>query len=190
MRTKPLEEASRPTCTSSREQRLVISSINIEGVKSNVTGLQDVMKTSHIVCVQEHWLWGYEKDDLASLAGDDWNYHIVCADVAFPIPKSERRRGHGGVAILWKRDLQDSFRRLDEGNERIIAVECKSQNSNICLLCAYMPTSGYSDTVESYGNCVDLLKVIISKYRETHLIILCGDISNATVLASRNTRSL
>ena len=187
MRPGPHKETSGPTSAAESREELLISSVNIEGLKSNVTGLQNLMKSSHFICIQEHWLWGYEQKDIA-LYIDDWCYHIVSSDVLFPVPKSERRRGYGGVAIVWRKELQNNVRILDEGNDRILAVEYKTEFLPICLICAYMPTSGYAETAENYSACVDLLSVVVSKYRDTHLVVVSGDM-NATVLSSRSSNS-
>ena len=61
----------------------------------------------------------------------------------FQCQNQNRRRGYGGVAIIWHKELQNQIKILDEGNERIIAVECKTEQQPICLICTYMPTSGY-----------------------------------------------
>ena len=129
----------------------------------------------------------YEQKDIV-LYIYDWCYHIVSSDVLFPVPTSERRRGYRGVAIVWRKELQKNVRILDEGNDRILDVEYKTEFLPMCLICAHMPTSGYADTAENYSTCVDLLSVIISKYRDTLLVVVCGDMS-ATILSSRSSNS-
>ncbi|KAK3106657.1 hypothetical protein FSP39_024644 [Pinctada imbricata] len=51
-----------------------------------------------------------------------------------------------------------------------------------------MPTFGYTSTQEDYAECLDLLHVIVQKYKDTHTINICGDM-NATLLPTRRNRS-
>jgi len=52
-------------------------------------------------------------------------------------------RGYGGVAILWKKDIDHMIKPIDLGSERIQCVEIKeSCNSNILLTSVYLPTKG------------------------------------------------
>ncbi|KAK3099305.1 hypothetical protein FSP39_002387 [Pinctada imbricata] len=55
----------------------------------------------------------------------------------------------------------------------------------MCLINVYMPTAGYTTSTEDYRECLDLLSVILSKYRDTHDILIAGDL-NATLLENRN----
>ena len=64
------------------------------------------------------------------------------------------------------------MKRLNEGNERVIAIEIKGQE-NICIVNVYMPTNNRSNhTHLEYSECIDILHVI------------CGD-CNGSLLEPR-----
>ncbi|KAK3105653.1 hypothetical protein FSP39_002699 [Pinctada imbricata] len=165
-------------------QKLIVASCNIEGVKGNAPYLQDLMKISDIICIQEHWLWDFEKVDIEKFLGE-WDYFIRCVDLLYPAAKFERGRGYGGTAIIWNKQIQPSVKTLDDGSERILALEINCKPHPLCIINVYKPTAGYSDSTSQYKASLDLLDVIISKYRDTHSVLISGDL-NATLLDDRN----
>ncbi|KAK3101100.1 hypothetical protein FSP39_000927 [Pinctada imbricata] len=142
------------------------------------------MKISDIICIQEHWLWDFEKVDIEKFLGE-WDYFIRCVDLLYPAAKFERGRGYGGTAIIWNKQIQPSIKTLDDGSERILALEINCKPHPLCIINVYMPTAGYSDSTSQYKASLDLLDVIISKYRDTHSVLISGDL-NATLLDDRN----
>ena len=56
-----------------------MTSFNAEGVVSNLPYLQGLSKTGSILCLQETWLWHFEKDNL-KLFLPNYDYHALCAD--------------------------------------------------------------------------------------------------------------
>ncbi|CAC5392452.1 unnamed protein product [Mytilus coruscus] len=112
----------------------------------------------------------------------------ISSDCNFPKVHSVRSRGNGGVLIGWNSKFDSYVKTLNDGNERIIAVEINCSPKSICLINCYLPTSGYTDTAVKYQDSLDLLEIIIHKYCESHQIILAGDM-NATLLLSRRNDS-
>ena len=79
------------------------------------------------------------------------------------------------------------MKRLNEGNERIVAIEitCNSQEK-LCLINTYMPTNNSSvNSFMDYSECLDIIHSMLVKYRQSHKIIICGDF-NGTLLKARN----
>ena len=109
--------------------------------------------------------------------------HIRCHDHLEPLSGIKLPRGRGGVAILWPDMWSSRIKRLDEGNERVIAVTVAASRP-ICLINAYMPTQDTGSQVE-YSECLDILHSIFTKFQETYDVILCGDL-NGTLLDSRS----
>ena len=67
------------------------------------------------------------------------------------------------------------MKRLNEGNERVIAIEIKGQE-DICIVNVYMPTSNSSTNSHlEYLECLDILHGIVMKYRQSHKFVTCGD---------------
>ena len=87
-------------------------------------------------------------------------------------------RGYGGVAILWKKDIDHMIKPIDLGSERIQCVKIKeSCNSNILLTSVYLPAKGSKNHLAEYQEAIDQLYELHQKYNETHKIIIGGDIN-------------
>jgi exonuclease III len=50
------------------------------------------------------------------------------------------RRGYGGLAIFWKKEIDDKIKVMDEGNSRIQVIQIDTNASPICLINVYMPS--------------------------------------------------
>jgi exonuclease III len=62
-------------------------------------------------------------------------------DTYDPIAPYLMPRGHGGVAIMWKKTLDNFITPLTIGNERIQCVEL-SGKKNVILISVYLPCKG------------------------------------------------
>ena len=75
-------------------------------------------------------------------------------------------------------------KKLSEGNERIIAIELLG-TVKLCIINVYLPTNNSStDSHLEYTECLDILHDMISKYRQSHKLIIAGDF-NGTLLQPR-----
>ena len=160
--------------------------MNIEGTVSNKAYLQKLLSQNSIVCVQEHWLWEFQKNWInQNFCGIE--SFVRCHDSNEPITNTHIPRGQSGIAILWSKKLSDKITRLECGNERIQAIELNVGNgSKICLINTYLPTNK-KDSEHNYCECLDVLHDILNRYEQSHQIILCGDL-NGTLLLSRNNK--
>ena len=116
----------------------------------------------------------------------DKDFTIRCSDYSDPISGVRLPRGKGGVCILWPTAWSSKVKKLDEGNERIVAIEitCNGQEK-LCLINTYMPTNNSSvNSHMEYSECLDTLHSLISRNRQSHKIIICGDF-NGTLLRTR-----
>ena len=109
--------------------------------------------------------------------------HLVrCHDTYEPLSGFKLPRGQAGVSISWPSDWSSKVKQLPDGNERIIEITIATK-VNICIVNAYLPTHG-TNSSEEYRESLDVIHNIIQKYRESHVIFLCGDL-NGTLLQSR-----
>ena len=107
-----------------------------------------------------------------------------CSDYTDPLIGLNLPRGKGGVSILWPKQWSSKVKRLNEGNERVIAIEIKGQE-NICIVNVYMPTNNSSTNSHlEYSECIDILHGIVVKYSLSHKVVICGDF-NGTLLEPR-----
>ena len=111
--------------------------------------------------------------------------HIRCNDYLEPLSGIKLPRGRGRVAILWPEMWSSKVKRLEEGNERIIAVTIAASRP-ICLINAYLPTQDTGSQV-GYSECLDIIHSIFAKFQGTYDVILCGDL-NGTLLDSRTNK--
>jgi hypothetical protein len=137
-----------------------------------------------ILCLQEHFFWDFQKNEMKKLVPNMGNY-TICHDTNDPLNGFKLPRGQAGVAILWPQEWDGRIKRLKLGNERIIAITVAS-SPEICLSNAYLPTQNTNSQVE-YSEYLDVIFDIIVKYQSQYQIILCGDL-NGTVMESRNNK--
>ena len=161
-----------------------MNTINIEGIKGNPPFLISLAKKQKIICVQKTWLWSFEKDVISKII-PDYESFTRCADHYDNIPNFQAPRGKGGVAIVWPKEWSSKIVKLDEGNERIIAIEMQCSDEKFCIVNAYMPTLNLPKSRTEYQEHIDILHSIVSKYKNSHKVILCGDF-NATLLETRD----
>ncbi|CAC5392439.1 unnamed protein product [Mytilus coruscus] len=102
--------------------------LNIEVVKSNLNYLRDIAKDHNlIICLQEHWLWGYETNFFEK----HFPLHSICSrshDDNDPIPNFKARRGQAGIAIMWPTSLNKFIHKLPDSNSRVMAIKIELEN--------------------------------------------------------------
>ena len=155
--TQPPENSTRNKPR--REKGISIVSSFIEGVKTNIAYFQKLCKTFDIVCIQEHWLWEFQSHEISKL-GAEKDFIIRCSDYLDPISGVNLPRGKGGVCrILWPKAWSSKVKRLNEGNERIVAIEITCNNQEkLCLINTYMPTNNSSvNSHMDYSECLDTI---------------------------------
>ena len=91
---------------------------------------------------------------------------------------------------MWPRARSNSVKRLEEGNERIQAVEITTTESRLCVVNVYMPTLKLPGSKESYQENLDMVHHIIQEYSTTHQIIICGDCNGSLSDARSNTHDI
>ena len=108
-----------------------------------------------------------------------------CQDSFEPLLGIKLPRGQAGVSILWPKEWNNNVKKLEDGNERILAIAINCE-IKLCIINAYLPAQN-TDSCLEYQECLDILYDIITKYQESYKIILCGDL-NGTLLASRSNK--
>jgi exonuclease III len=94
-------------------------------------------------------------------------------------------RGKGGVAIAWPQALSSKVTRLSEGNTRVMGILI-AINPKVCVIGTYMPTNNPSvNSSIEYAECLDIIQHMVMTYKETHEIIIIGDL-NGTLNTPRN----
>ncbi len=90
---------------------------------------------------------------------------------------SLRRRGHGGISILWRRELSHLVGKVcDVSNERIQAITF----DGICLINVYMPSGDSQQAIFDFRECLDLISVVMEKFSDFKIVI-SGDFNASLV---------
>ena len=99
---------------------------------------------------------------------------------------SNNRRGYGGVAVMWSKEIDGYIKSKTEGGVRI---QCKEIDISEPILIAsvYLPTKADNDRYDEYSDCLDQLFEIVQTYQNTHRIIICGDL-NEDIIKPNNSR--
>jgi hypothetical protein len=87
---------------------------------TNVHFLEKCLKKSDICVTQEHWLYPDSLNFLSSINKDFTGWGRSSTELNMD---SVWRRGKGGVAVLWRKELNARINILEElGNDRIIVA--------------------------------------------------------------------
>ena len=96
-------------------------------------------------------------------------------------------RGYGGVAIIWRENIDHLIKILPDGAERIQCVEINSNNDTKLLVASvYLPSKGSHDYVDEFYDCIDQLYQIYHPVKMT--IMLHHDIKNLKEGKNSNIR--
>ena len=133
------------------------------------------MESHQIICIQEHWLYTFENSEIGKMSphfaatakSNDHNDNIT---------PQERTRGHGGVAIMWHNDLDKYIKETVEGNNRTNCVLLELGSQQLCIINVYMPCRN-THTGDDFEDTLAQLQEIMTKYRPTHHILICGDLN-------------
>ena len=117
-------------------------------------------------------MWNFESDYIINKT----DYEVSCHDCDHPISNCKVPRGKGGIAIMWPQLMDRYIKRLEDGNNRIMAIEIQSTSKAICLVDTYLLTK-MSNSVSEYRECLDIIQTIIEKYESTDEMVLCGHLS-------------
>ena len=149
---------------SQQQDSIKIITLNVEGVKSNISYTHSLKLENSILCVQERFLWEFQKEHLKNLI-PSMTHLVRCHDTYEPLSGFKLPRGQAGVSISWTSDWSSKVKQLLDGNERIIEITIATK-INICIINAYLPTHR-TNSSEEYRECLDVIYDIIQKYRHT-----------------------
>jgi hypothetical protein len=127
-------------------------------------------------------LWNFESHYIINKT--DYEVFVRCHDCDHPISNHKVPRGKRGIAIIWPKLMDKYIKRLEDGNNRIMAIEIQSTSKAICLVNTYLLTQ-MSNSVSEYRECLDIIQTIIERYGPTQEMVLCGDM-NGTLIYDRN----
>ncbi|CAC5420930.1 unnamed protein product [Mytilus coruscus] len=77
---------------------------------------------------------------------------------------------------------------LPDGNERIQCIEIRGAESRL-VISVYLPCKESTGSIEELQECIDLLNEIYATYKETHNILLGGDLNENAIHFTNSKRS-
>ena len=148
--------------------KFTILTFNFEGFMSSKLYFNLLTKRADIILLQEYWRHCRESK---SIQENSENY--ICSIKSFDddIIESplERKRGHAGVAICYRKTLKNLVEVLPDGGKRVLAIRLNSK-SPVVIICVYMPSRGGNTTLEDYKSVLDELSEITESI-ETLLVL-------------------
>jgi hypothetical protein len=153
-----------------------VATYNCKNIQTSAIAVKDLVtrKGASFVLLQEHWLYDNHLQMLEEVH-DELTGVGKAIDSDDPITPAQMPRGFGGVAILWKKDLDQNVRALKDGGNRVQAIEIATVNSKLVLVCVYMPSKGLSDHYDDFVDTLEQLHEIIEKFQRTHKLVIGGD---------------
>lgn len=145
----------------SRTQNLRLTTWNVGGVMYNLKYLNECLVNSDICFIQEHWLFPESLKFLQTVHQEFTAWGRSSNDLNLD---SFWRRGKGGVAILWRKDINFTINiHEDVGNDRIIVISVEMTNGHkLYLIGVYLPSSNSS--LSSYRECLETLEDVINQF--------------------------
>ena len=169
-------------------QKFGVTSFNCKNINTSKHAIEKLSKSSDFIFLQEHWLFDCQ---LPTLKGIHENLTGVgkAVDSDDPIAPIQMPRGYGGVGILWKKDIDHLVTVLPDGGCRIQCVAVRAERP-LLLISIYMPCKGASDNYEAFSECLDQLNEIVTKYGNTHDVVLGGDFNEEVSQGSSRRSTL
>jgi exonuclease III len=118
-----------------------LTSYNCKNIKTGGTSISEILKDNDIILIQEHWLF-HSQTSIISDINSDINFVAKGVDINDPLLLVSLPRGYGGVAIVWKKNIDHLVRTLSDGSEKIQCIELESAKRNVIIICVYMPANG------------------------------------------------
>ena len=175
---------SQPTCSEAKPLRIV--TFNCKNMETAILAFENLSKNTDIFLVQEHWYFDCQLTKLDQVC-QDFSSCGKAVDTGDPMLPVQMPRGYGGVAVLWKKDIDHLATKLPDGSNRIQCVEFACQDPLI-LISVYMPCKGLRDNVEDFKDCLMQLQEIFNKYSSTHTVIVGGDFNEDLYVQKQSER--
>ena len=142
-----------------------ISTINNESFSTNYMYFLDILKRSDIVCVQEHWLFTFDKSKLIDCGMENgFQCYVKCCDEFELDQFRQNKELEGGCGILWKDKLDPYIEKFSGGSERICVILIHLPKKTTCIIAAYMPTTGLKPSNDLYKKYLDEIGEIVQKF--------------------------
>ena len=159
-----------------KQKNITLATLNVENIRSNHATISKDLNSTDIILLQEHWLYGFEKEDICTNL-TLWNAEVRSVDDTDNIMPISRPQGYGGTATLWKHEISPHIKTSMEGNERILPILLETKTNKTCIINCYLPSGNSTEAAEKFRSDLAILESTIEKYSPTHDIIIGGDLN-------------
>lgn len=155
-------------------QNLRISTFNCKNIVTNSISAQELLNSVDILCIQEHWLFNFQLENLNSF-NPKFCVASKAVDDSEPILPIHKPKGYGGTAIFWRESINHAVTPLADGDCQIQCIEVRCQNAPFLVASVYMPARKDTQAEQKFAEMLDQLHEIYQKYSVSHHILLAGD---------------
>jgi hypothetical protein len=103
-RGKPIPNRSQIATIKNKKKSLKLIAFNCKNIKTCALVINELFQNYNILLLQEHWLFDFQLN-LISEIGTDICYEAKAVDMISKIQPAQVPRGYGGVAIIWKKQI-------------------------------------------------------------------------------------
>lgn len=155
------------------EKKLTFASYNMTGAKSDASRqfVNDFINCNQadIVLLQETWLQESQHDLLTEINSD---FAFTATSGVDSANDLLRGRPSGGVAILWRKSLSHKISPVHILSKRLCAIEISVADTNVLLICCYMPCDSRTQNVSSeFLDAVNAIQTVVEGSNATAVII-------------------
>ena len=156
-----------------RKLRLVC--FNMCGLQCNNLYTQILLQDADIIALSEHWLHNYNFKSICYLHSN-FKFHAMSPpeieDTIYCIPHLVR--GHGGVAIGWRADLDILISIMPNiHSPRMVGIKLECCDGPLFIIAVYLPSR--AGCTDSFKECMDHLGAVIELLPPGCKVIVMGD---------------
>ena len=170
------EDVVHNTSITVHNNSIKIGTFNCKNIVTAGKAIEDIMKEVDILLVQEHWLFNFQLHMFNEISSSIKGVGKAVDDMN-PISPVQKPRGYGGVGVIWKKSLDSNISVLPDGCERIQCIEMKTKGRPLIVISTYLPSKGRNNNIDEFGDCVQQINEIVHKYKDTHFVIIGGDLN-------------
>ena len=139
---------------------LTVSRFNCHGLKTATNFIDKLCMSSHIIALQETWLYNNELDLVKNINAEFTGFSISSIRDDMEI---QRGRPFGGLSFMWHKSLSSRINLVSFDDDRILGLSYKCNMGSILFINVYLPTNN-AGNVDMY---LDYMGKITSIFEES-----------------------
>ena len=123
-----------------------MGTLNVKNIETNEVYIRDLLSEYDILAIQEHWLYSFQLSNIERTFVTH-NAYSKAVDEENPLPPNQKPRGFGGVALLYRKKLDFTIKKLIHGENRMVVIEVQSPPI-FAYVMSTCPAATLKETVE------------------------------------------